>query len=40
MNNLYQAIKSAVLAGIFCAYSEYRFVRHMQNGGNPDDLPF
>lgn len=40
MKNVYQAIKSAVLAGIFCAFSEYRFIRHMQKGGNPDILPF
>jgi hypothetical protein len=36
MTNFYQAIKAAVKA----AFEEYRFVRHMQKGGNPDILPF
>ena len=36
MTNLYEAIRLAVLAAI----SEYKFVRYMQRGGNPDNLPF
>lgn len=34
--NLFTALKAAVLAAI----EEYRFVRHMQRGGNPDVLDF
>jgi len=34
--NFYAALKAAVLAAI----EEYRFVRHMQRGGNPDVLDF
>ena len=36
MKNIYVAIKHAFKAAI----EEFRFVRHMQKGGNPDYLPF
>lgn len=34
--NFFTAIYAAVLAAV----EEYRFVRHMQRGGNPDVLDF
>jgi len=36
MIDIFEALKLAVLAAI----SEYKFVRHMQRGRNPDVLPF
>lgn len=36
ISNFYAAIKAALLAAI----EEYRFIRHMQRGGNPDLLDF
>ena len=36
MKNFFEAIRLAVIAAI----EEYRFVRHLQKGGNPDVLPF
>ena len=36
MKNFYEAMRLAVVAAI----EEFRFVRHMQRGGNPDVLPF
>lgn len=36
MSNFIKALRLAVVAAI----EEFRFVRHMQRGGNPDVLPF
>lgn len=36
MKNIIEALRLAVRAAI----DEFRFVRHMQRGGNPDVLPF
>ena len=36
MKNIYAALRMAVIAAI----DEFKFVRHMQRGGNPDVLPF
>lgn len=36
MKNIYEALRMAVIAAI----EEFRFVRHMQRGGNPDVLDF
>lgn len=36
MKNIYKALRLAFIA----ACDEFRFVRHMQKGGNPDVLPF
>lgn len=36
ISNFYTALKLAV----FAAIEEYKFVRHMQRGGNPDVLDF
>lgn len=36
MTNFYEAIRLAIVAAV----EEYKFVRHMQKGGNPDVLPF
>lgn len=36
ITNFYAAIRAAVIAAV----EEYRFVRHMQKGHNPDVLPF
>lgn len=36
MRNIFKALRLSVKAAI----EEFRFVRHMQKGGNPDYLPF
>lgn len=36
MSNLFEAVREAVRAAI----NRWHFVRYMQRGGNPDDLPF
>ena len=36
MTNFIQAIKQAVSAAV----ERYKFIRHMQRGGNPDVLDF
>lgn len=36
IHNLYIALKSAYVAAV----EQYRFLRNMQRGGNPDVLPF
>ena len=36
MKNIYEALRMAFIA----ARDEFRFVRHMQKGGNPDVLDF
>ena len=36
MKNIYKALRLALRAAIY----EYRSVRYLQSGGNPDFLPF
>jgi hypothetical protein len=36
MTDIYEALRLAIIAAI----EEYKFVRHLQKGGNPDVLPF
>lgn len=36
MKNFFEALLHAWVAAV----DEWRFVRHMQRGGNPDTLPF
>jgi hypothetical protein len=36
MSNLFEAAREAIKAAI----RQWRFVRYMQAGGNPDTLPF
>jgi hypothetical protein len=36
MTDIFEALRLAVLAAI----EEYKFVRHLQQGKNPDVLPF